>query len=59
MGIKDSSAFNYWFMMHSDKALEVINWMASTPEFFEQHDKGHLNTSGHKLWSDCILKTLS
>jgi len=59
LNINNDTAYKHWFMMHSDRALEVIKWMASTPEFFEQHDLGHPNSIGHKLWSDCILKTLS
>jgi lysophospholipase L1-like esterase len=59
VGIKDSSAFKRWFMMHSDSALNVIGWMESTTEFFESHDTGHPNAQGHAVWANAVKEVLT
>jgi len=59
VGIQDDSAFKRWFLIHSDSALNVINWMASTPEFFEPHDIGHPNVQGHRIWANAVKEVLT
>ena len=59
VGISNDSAFKRWFLMHSDPALEVINWMATTPEFFEPHDTGHPNARGHQIWAKAVKEMLT
>jgi hypothetical protein len=54
--LTDNAAFKQWFLQKSDVSLAVIEWMASTPEFFEPHDLGHPNSCGHKVWVDALLK---
>ena len=56
LGIKDRTEYMKWFMPKSELSIKIVDWMASTPEFFESHNLGHPNARGHQLWADEIKK---
>ena len=57
--ISDGTAFKQWVLQNSDSALNLMEWMINTPEFFEKHDPGHPNAQGHRVWADAITKILT
>jgi len=58
LGIQDLSHYKKWFIKNIDKAEEVIQWMTSTPEYFEQHDNTHPNDAGHAVWASAIVEKI-
>ena len=59
LSITDQSHYQQWFLERVDSAGAVIDWMANNAVFFEQHDLGHPNAKGHKVWADKIFELTS
>ena len=50
--------YKKWVSDIAEIAIKLINWMPSNPKYFDEHDPGHPNVAGHRVWAERILYEL-